>query len=382
MALNDLMMYDGMAPLKAFEAGKQSGLARLAVENRQKLGQVLASGDYMQGAKSAYGMGMLDEGSALARLAAQEQEAAFKQQQQQQTGEALAKLLGPQYAGLASSSPGLATQVYSADQSNALKMSAAERDALRLQMLQDAAGKKVLSPGQVIVDGSNKIIASAPAKPKERALTSVDKNAILEADGLIETNKGTIAALNKALEINPKAGSGALANAQSFAARNDPTGLFDKNKGEATTNFNNLIMNDALSGMKAIFGGNPTEGERAILLELQASVDKSPKERKAIIDRAIKRAELRLKFNENKAKELRSGNYFGEASNVDPIPEDQSGYLGADGITSQDIGGLTDGGPQYPDEAIQMLTQDPSPEARQEFDGIFGDGASKRVLGQ
>jgi hypothetical protein len=58
-------------------------------------------------------------------------------------------------------------------------------------------------------------------------------------------------------------------------------------------------------------------------------------------------------------------------------------YPGADGITGQDIGGgFNAGGVDIPSAAVEDLASDPSPEARAEFDAIFGEGASAQILGQ
>jgi hypothetical protein len=65
-------------------------------------------------------------------------------------------------------------------------------------------------------------------------------------------------------------------------------------------------------------------------------------------------------------------------------PEQQNGYQGADGITNQDIGGLGNQGGQFNIDqgAIEELAADTSPQARAEFDAVFGEGASAYVLGQ
>lgn len=59
-------------------------------------------------------------------------------------------------------------------------------------------------------------------------------------------------------------------------------------------------------------------------------------------------------------------------------------YPGADGITPEDQGGVFENGTatDFPPEAIEILAADPSPEARAEFDEVFGPGASARVLGE
>lgn len=154
------------------------------------------------------------------------------------------------------------------------------------------------------------ILTGAMPKESMQKLTATDKNAILEADQNAATMENVDSALKQAESINEDAGSGFFANAQAFAARNDPTGFFDDKKGEATTQFSNLVMNQALSQMKAIFGGNPTEGERAVLLQLQASADKTVPERKAILGQARLMAKRRIQFNKDRASELRSGEFY------------------------------------------------------------------------
>jgi hypothetical protein len=48
------------------------------------------------------------------------------------------------------------------------------------------------------------------------------------------------------------------------------------------------------------------------LVDLQASIDKTPDERRPIIERAIRMAKARLKFNEERAARLRGGSYYKE----------------------------------------------------------------------
>jgi hypothetical protein len=152
--------------------------------------------------------------------------------------------------------------------------------------------------------------------PKEAQQSATDKKAIITADDLVSTNQSVIDELGKVISgapgqtLNERAGSGAFAQSQAFAARNDPTGWFDDNKGQATTELNNVITGTALASLRSIFGGNPTEGERKVLLDMQASVDKSPPERKAIIERAIELANVRLSVNKQRAQELRGGTFF------------------------------------------------------------------------
>lgn len=177
-------------------------------------------------------------------------------------------------------------------------------------------------------------------------LTAVDKKAILEADEMVFANEQAVEQLKSAISepsgpgssLNDRAGSGALARTESWLARNDPTGILsgvgavDTERGAATTELDNVVIGQALGTLKSIFGSAPTEGERRILVELQASVDKTPAERKTIIERGIRLAERRLAFNKQKASELRGGEYYKPDGNGTTIPApDSEGW--------QDMGG-------------------------------------------
>lgn len=155
--------------------------------------------------------------------------------------------------------------------------------------------------------------------PREDAqpLTATDKKAILEADEMVQANQTAVDMLSSVIEpdasgksLNDKASYGFGADSQSWLARNDPTGFFDDEKGQATTELSNVVLNQALSTLKSTFGAAPTEGERKILVDLQASVDKTPTERKAILKRAIDLANRRLSFNKQRADELRGGTFY------------------------------------------------------------------------
>lgn len=147
-------------------------------------------------------------------------------------------------------------------------------------------------------------------------LTPTDKKAILEADEMVLSNQTAIDNLKSVLDegqgksLNERAGSGWTTSVQPWLARNDPTGFFDDAKGEATTELNNVVIGNSLGQLKAVFGGNPTEGERAALRELEASANNTPAERKILLNRAIGLVEKRLEFNKQRASELRGGGYY------------------------------------------------------------------------
>jgi hypothetical protein len=153
--------------------------------------------------------------------------------------------------------------------------------------------------------------------PREDAqpLTASDKQAILGADDAVSAAQTAIDALGQAKKLSPQALGGYGAGARSTLGANlpdwmVPDSIASPQSAVATQDLDNLIGQNALGQLKAIFGGNPTEGERAIMLELQGSSSKPDVVRQKIFDRAIDLAKRRLDFNKQRADEMRGGTYF------------------------------------------------------------------------
>lgn len=153
--------------------------------------------------------------------------------------------------------------------------------------------------------------------PREDAqpLTATDKKAILEADEAIASGETALRALNEAKGLSKQAMSGPFAGIRAKLGNNVadsflPDWIASPQGAEATANLENTVTANALSQMKAIFGGNPTEGERKILLDIQGSINQPDNVRQGIYDRAIRAAEARLAFNRQRAEELRGNTYY------------------------------------------------------------------------
>jgi hypothetical protein len=76
-----------------------------------------------------------------------------------------------------------------------------------------------------------------------------------------------------------------------------------------TRRIDNLLGSQALESLKAVFGGAPTEGERAILLELQGIGAKSVEERAEIMERAYEVLQDRQARDTTRLDDILSGAY-------------------------------------------------------------------------
>lgn len=157
--------------------------------------------------------------------------------------------------------------------------------------------------------------ALAEAKGEGRMSPTAQKE-LFESDETVQAASNVIGLLNKAKEINSKASYGPFSKERAKLASWMPG---ESPTADATIDLDNIMTGQALESLKLIFGGMPTEGERKILLDLQASVDKTPQQRDAILDRAIELAQRRMSFNKSKADSLRSGKYFKEGPQISPV---------------------------------------------------------------
>jgi hypothetical protein len=163
--------------------------------------------------------------------------------------------------------------------------------------------------------------ASKPAPSQKTPLSASAQKELFEADETAKASENAIGMLTEALDLNKKSYSGIGAKPLAVVRSNLP-GFGESDEANATINLDNLMTGQALESLKATFGGMPTEGERKILLDIQASADKTPKQREDIIKRAIKMAERRMKFNKSKADALRKGTYFTEGINEQAAPQE------------------------------------------------------------
>ena len=191
-------------------------------------------------------------------------------------------------------------------QAAAAKLAVDLSEARKNNAMADAAGLKddtvILPENAKLVKKSTKEVI-AEGNQSQDATT---KKAIDEADDFIVQTKGALGSIKLARQLNEKAYDGWGAGGRAALMNN----TLQTEASRATVNLENVVQNQALQSLRSTFGGNPTEGERKILIEVQGSASQPRAVREDIYKRAAEMAEKRLRFNTQKAEALRAGNYY------------------------------------------------------------------------
>lgn len=167
-----------------------------------------------------------------------------------------------------------------------------------------SGGQPVFTSPSGLVFANGQPVTEFDEKPKP--ISATEQREMFETEDLISSGVSTVGSIEEALNLNQQAYEGSLSG-----WRKQVGALFGSDDPQyvATENFDNLIMTGALNNLKATFGGNPTEGERKILLDLQAISSKRRAVRDAILRRALDAAKRRIKFNTERYQRLQSGTY-------------------------------------------------------------------------
>lgn len=141
-----------------------------------------------------------------------------------------------------------------------------------------------------------------------KGLESDERKKLIEIEENNNSTKQAIASLKnmQALAGDDKTYSGFAASQRAAIMSNLGWG---GSQADNTVLYDSLATGQALEQLRSVFGGNPTEGERKILLEIQASSNKTPAQKKAILNNAIKMAEARIASNNKTAQRIRTGEY-------------------------------------------------------------------------
>ncbi|PJI52897.1 hypothetical protein CTI14_35780, partial [Methylobacterium radiotolerans] len=136
----------------------------------------------------------------------------------------------------------------------------------------------------------------------DRDMSVTEKKAIQDADNAAISAQSSIGLLEQAKKLSEQAYGGPFAK-----QRGDLMSAFGQERGQATQELDNLVTTNALTNLKSIFGGNPTEGERKILLDVAGSSSLPHPLRVKVYQRAIDAATLRMQQNADRANQIREG---------------------------------------------------------------------------
>lgn len=193
-----------------------------------------------------------------------------------------------------------------------------------------------MRPGAYVVQysktdpaNSMRIVGLAEPKKQEQPqkLSTTEQKEIIESMDGIAAGERAIAALGRASGLNDSAYAGFFAGARAALVANarHATGATPSKAADDTKLYETIVTEQALSQLKSIFGAAPTEGERRILTEMQASVDKTPAQRKAILERAVEAANARIASERRKLELIKTGEY------KTPSPASGAGSSGDEG---------------------------------------------------
>lgn len=144
-------------------------------------------------------------------------------------------------------------------------------------------------------------------KTKAAKLTPKEVELKTEAENNVANMSQALKDLKEAYRLNPNTFDGSVADkTQRFVLENagseDPKVL-------ATRTQENLLGKQGLAKLRATFGGNPTEGERAILLQLEGINSKSKAERASIMKNAYAALKTRHEREQKRLNEINQGLY-------------------------------------------------------------------------
>jgi len=170
------------------------------------------------------------------------------------------------------------------------------------------------------------IVSGSLPKENQQQLTAADKQAIREGEDSILSHRNAVGQLRRALDLSPKAYEGVTAGPRATIMTNLPAMLGGGSEAAmATREFDNLMSTQMLDSLKAIFGGNPTEGERAALKDIQG-ISSMPQElREKVIRNTIAKVESRLGFEEQRVGDLRGGTYYKPRTGDATQPQSRAG---------------------------------------------------------
>jgi hypothetical protein len=140
-----------------------------------------------------------------------------------------------------------------------------------------------------------------------KKLTPAELKLKEEAEGFVASGEQALKDLQQAYKLNPNTFDGSLVDVaqqkflETFGSK-DPRVI-------ATRTQANLLSKQAVGKLRSFFGGNPTEGERAILISLEGIDAKSKEERAIIMRNTYKAVKAKTERDRKRLNEINAGLY-------------------------------------------------------------------------
>lgn len=191
-----------------------------------------------------------------------------------------------------------------------------------MQVVQDERGNRVLQPLTSSSTTIDPVTGEVVGTPK---LSGTEQKDLFKSTDTINGVNQSIESLTAAKDFITKnkdnmysgTGSEILSGVSNVPILNN---LVDKDKADNTQQYNNYILTQAYSNLKATFGSNPTEGERKALQEVQAMSGKNPEVQAKILDNAINLANIRKENELKKAKAIVNKDYGSYVKDIGKSP--------------------------------------------------------------
>jgi hypothetical protein len=172
---------------------------------------------------------------------------------------------------------------------------------------------EVVKDGKLVkIDGrTGRVLGDAPPSSERSSSPQVLKERF-KIEDTIEGASNAAASLRSLLQkdpetnqsVNDRALGGGYAPGLTALSQWIPGSRDFENAG---VQLENTVKETVLPQLKAIFGGNPTEGERKVLLEVSGSLKLKPEQREEVFKRAIAAADRRVEFNRRRLSEIGGG---------------------------------------------------------------------------
>ena len=160
-------------------------------------------------------------------------------------------------------------------------------------------------------------------------LTPAETGVLTEATETLDKGPRTLKIFDEAIALNDKARGGKLGAIAQGIDRWIP-GTSDAER--ATTDLDQLVTTQALESLRATFGGNPTEGERKILLDIQGSSSMNPASRAEVFRRAKAAVAARMKIARQNVARVRQGYYSQRSQPADAAAKPRIKIISAEPI--------------------------------------------------